>query len=315
MFKLQHKETPSRSLWLVGEKISLGRDSSNDWVLKGLGVEDYHAEILIFQDHLLLKSAAGSCFVNNLPVDKEFKLTSGDELRIGNERMAVLDPKLEQRQDAVEPVAAPVVAAVEPEVLHWALIPEHPKLKQRDFSIVDRCVLGRSTDCEFTVPYKLLSREHAELTVVDNVLILQDLASANGCFVNGKQVQKVALNHGDKVAFAKLAFKVQAPGGKSASAQGLAAAMSSAARSTAADPDESNKTIIRPAVDIQAAIAREKQNKGRKGSVTLEIERQAKADAEAERNPPSFMAKRWPLLAVVAVLLLVGLWFSPINPL
>ena len=42
MFKLQFKENPNRSIWLVGDTIRLGSDKGNDLVLDGLGIDDFH---------------------------------------------------------------------------------------------------------------------------------------------------------------------------------------------------------------------------------------------------------------------------------
>ncbi len=58
-------------------------------VLEGVGIEPFHAEIAIDGEILLLKSKAGSCYINDLPVDAEYRLQVGDELRIGLERMQV----------------------------------------------------------------------------------------------------------------------------------------------------------------------------------------------------------------------------------
>ena len=93
MFKLQFKDNPNRSIWLVGDQISLGCDKSNDLVLDGLGINDFHARILIAADHLTLKSEPGSCYVNDLPVGEEHSLAANDEVRMGKERLLIVDPK------------------------------------------------------------------------------------------------------------------------------------------------------------------------------------------------------------------------------
>jgi pSer/pThr/pTyr-binding forkhead associated (FHA) protein len=304
MFKLQHKEVPSRSLWLVGDKVTIGRNSSNDWVIDGLGVDDFHAEISIHSDYLILKSVEGSCLVNNLPVDKEYQLASGDELKIGNQRLIVLDPK------TIEQAPSPKSSEVNVDEdssngqleQSWTLIPDHPKLKNRDFSIVDRCVLGRAKECEFSIPYKMLSREHASLTIVDNLLILQDLGSSNGCYVNGKRVKKVNLKGGDKVSFAKLSFRVQPP--SKAILKTVANTVNHVTK------DDTNKTVIRPAVDIKAAIKKDQLSKGRKGSVSIEFQQVTvpKQDDDSTDKKPFISHWKWMLIA--GVLVLIAVWFS-----
>lgn len=302
MFKLQYKDNPNRSIWLVGEKIGLGRNNSNDVVLESLGVDDFHAEISIFPDYLILHSEGGSCFVNSLPVDAEYQLASGDELRIGNERFDIFDPKVHADTNPVDEPA--VEKPLEVTTQHWKIIADHPKLKQKDFTVDGRSVLGRAKECEFSVPYKLLSREHAALTVEGSELYVEDLGSSNGCFVNGERVQKAVLTDGDKVAFAKLAFTVVAPSAKGSSPSIKVKPTSSV--------EEINKTIIRPAVDINAAVAKAKRDNKRQGSISVAVG-EADESSSADQSTISSAKGRWIAVAAILVLVVVGFWISPLN--
>ena len=44
-----------------------------------------------------------------------------------------------------------------------------------------------------------LSRQHARLTPMDKGLLVEDLGSTNGCFVNGKRVQRALAVSGDEI--------------------------------------------------------------------------------------------------------------------
>lgn len=235
MFKLQLKDNPSRSIWLVGEKVTLGSDASNTMVLDGLGIEEFHAELIIEPNHLTLKSKPGTCVVNDLPVDGEHILKANDELRIGRERLLVIDPK-----NPPQPKPARKAAAGAQAEARWKLVPDHAKLASMDFSIRDRAVLGRAKECALSVPYKLLSREHAELWIDNDALYVKDLDSANGCFVNGNRVKEAQLHNGDKLAFAKLSFTVEGPG--------------ESAASPGSSEDELNRTQIRPAIQFDESL-------------------------------------------------------------
>ena len=304
MFKLQYKDNPNRSIWLVGESIGLGRNNSNDVVLESLGVDDFHAKISIFPDYLILRSEGGSCFVNSLPVDSEYQLASGDELRIGNERFDILDPKV--HADTVTLDKQVTEKPVELATQHWKLIADHPKLKHKDYIVEGRSVLGRAKECEFSVPYKLLSREHAALMVKGNELHVEDLGSANGCFVNGERVQKSVLRNGDKVAFAKLAFTVVAP---------LASLSPASDKAKSAPPvDEINKTIIRPAVDINAAVAKAKQDNKRQASISVSLG-EAEASSSDGQSAAISNKGRWVAVAAILVVAAISFWVSPLNPL
>jgi len=54
-------------------------------------------------------------------------------------------------------------------------------------------VLGRSTDCTVRVEGEEVSRRHVALVWMDDVWRVQDLASANGTFLNRKRVTSAEL--------------------------------------------------------------------------------------------------------------------------
>jgi hypothetical protein len=59
--------------------------------------------------------------------------------------------------------------------------------------------VGRSPDCWLTLDDDLISRYHARFHISDEV-VLEDLSSRNGTFVNGEQLHgKITLHHADKV--------------------------------------------------------------------------------------------------------------------
>jgi pSer/pThr/pTyr-binding forkhead associated (FHA) protein len=48
-----------------------------------------------------------------------------------------------------------------------------------------------------------VSRHHAELRVEDGEVVLVDLGSTNGTFVNGQPVRRVSLNDGTQVTLGR----------------------------------------------------------------------------------------------------------------
>jgi hypothetical protein len=64
-------------------------------------------------------------------------------------------------------------------------------------------LLGRGTDCDLRVVDGGVSRHHAELRVEDNQVVLVDLGSTNGTFVNGQAVRRVALTDGTNVTLGR----------------------------------------------------------------------------------------------------------------
>jgi pSer/pThr/pTyr-binding forkhead associated (FHA) protein len=68
--------------------------------------------------------------------------------------------------------------------------------------------IGRSTGAEFVVDVALVSRLHCQLTATADGLLVKDLDSTNGTFVNGKRVQTAKLRDGDRLSVGRLELAV-----------------------------------------------------------------------------------------------------------
>ena len=64
-------------------------------------------------------------------------------------------------------------------------------------------LLGRGTDCDLRLVDPGVSRHHAELRVENGQVVLVDLSSTNGTFVNGQPVRRVALTDGTHVSLGR----------------------------------------------------------------------------------------------------------------
>lgn len=85
--------------------------------------------------------------------------------------------------------------------------------ERREFSMrSERTLIGRKVDCDIRIPLTEVSRHHAELRVDSNGVVLADLGSANGTFVNNKRVQKTELSPGDHLIIGPVVFTVQING-------------------------------------------------------------------------------------------------------
>ncbi len=70
--------------------------------------------------------------------------------------------------------------------------------------------VGRRSDVSFRIPSPTVSNLHAEIVEHNGQLILVDLGSTNGSFVNGHRVvDEVALHEGDLVQFANVVFRLK----------------------------------------------------------------------------------------------------------
>lgn len=62
-------------------------------------------------------------------------------------------------------------------------------------------LVGRAEQCEIKISSNGVSKEHAEIQISHDKVILVDLRSSNGTFVNGVKIQNSLLKMGDKLSF------------------------------------------------------------------------------------------------------------------
>jgi len=63
----------------------------------------------------------------------------------------------------------------------------------------DVIVIGRHSDLDMVLSEDMVSRRHAKITKVRNDIILEDMGSTNGTFVNGSRIKKVKLKLNDRI--------------------------------------------------------------------------------------------------------------------
>ncbi|MCH8028658.1 MAG: FHA domain-containing protein [Candidatus Dadabacteria bacterium] len=69
--------------------------------------------------------------------------------------------------------------------------------------------VGRHKDCDLPLMPKNISRCHAEIVPLESDLIIRDLESSNGTYVNHKRIRReMALKSGDIVHFGTLEFQI-----------------------------------------------------------------------------------------------------------
>jgi hypothetical protein len=78
-------------------------------------------------------------------------------------------------------------------------------------------VVGRSSELDMVLVEDMVSRKHAKISTTGGQIVIQDLGSTNGTFVNGEKVRKTRLKEGDRILIGTSILKVVA----SAAAGGL----------------------------------------------------------------------------------------------
>jgi pSer/pThr/pTyr-binding forkhead associated (FHA) protein len=154
-------------------------------------------------------------------------LSVGDVLRIGGHEFTLKDSlaksldHLDKQKQNIEDMPKNKINLGEdstvfrdvdvPKASGWLLQALHPSLKNKRYPIDGTLIVGRSKDCDLFFASDRLSRQHAQLKVLDGNLFFKDLASSNGIFHNGLKVSQAKLLNGDTIALDKLEFSVIAP--------------------------------------------------------------------------------------------------------
>ena len=86
----------------------------------------------------------------------------------------------------------------------------------REFQIHnDVFTIGRRTESSLCLPVSAVSKNHAEITLDDGKLVITDLGSTNGTFVNGQRIDSnspIIVDNGDLIQFASIVFRVAQQG-------------------------------------------------------------------------------------------------------
>src|SRR6476619_1370704 len=69
-------------------------------------------------------------------------------------------------------------------------------------------VVGRSSDLDMVLVEEMVSRKHARIAYENDEIIIEDLGSTNGTFVNGEKIKRAQLKEGDRVLIGTSILKV-----------------------------------------------------------------------------------------------------------
>lgn len=105
-----------------------------------------------------------------------------------------------------DPVPAPPHSAAHPQ--GDSSYPAPPPAPQDDTDD-EALTIGRGRGNSIVLDDMLVSRHHVRITADDDGLVLQDLGSRNGTYVNGQRVQRIPLHEGDRLGIGATTFEVR----------------------------------------------------------------------------------------------------------
>lgn len=79
---------------------------------------------------------------------------------------------------------------------------------QRVFPLYQRLTIGRHSTNDIPLPDRKVSKRHAVVGRVKGQIVVKDLGSRNGTFVNGERVEKAVLANGDRVKVGSVVLRL-----------------------------------------------------------------------------------------------------------
>ncbi|MDO8268179.1 MAG: FHA domain-containing protein [Moraxellaceae bacterium] len=209
MFKLQFVDNRQPAMWLVDQRLTIGRDKNNGLVIDDEGLSVFHAELRQDDGKLFVWDcgSVNGTFLNGEKVAQKAEVKAGDVIRFHLVEILISDPS-----KGPAPVLPVVKRDVEkPALPQWQLKAMSGAISGKMFLIDGTTVLGRDPGCDIIITGPHVSRRHAEISIRSGQLWMKDLGSSNGSFLNGKRSEESMLKHGDEVKFDAVIFKVVGP--------------------------------------------------------------------------------------------------------
>jgi serine/threonine-protein kinase len=97
--------------------------------------------------------------------------------------------------------ASPKAKEPESATPQWLLVNVKSETNERHPISGDSIMVGRDRTCSIVLTHPAVSRRHARITLSGTNVVLEDLKSANGTYVNNTRVERAKLKPGDVVRF------------------------------------------------------------------------------------------------------------------
>ena len=181
------------------------------------GLAPVHGEINLVGAHASVRrvSPDQALTVNGNVVASETQLRPGDLIGLGQvqarvvavERAASVAPP--KRSADVDDAGATRMRMAVP---RFVLRGVSGAAFGKTFPVGKEVLIGRQADCDIPVPAEEVSRHHARAKPTADGVMIEDLGSANGTYVNGKRIQTGLLKPGDELRLDTIRFLLIAPG-------------------------------------------------------------------------------------------------------
>lgn len=210
MLKIQYKDGSGDPVELMPPGKTIGQGVANDIVINSDGVNGFHADIQVDGTQVTITdiNTTQGTLVNGDKISGPTNLRAGDIISVGGIDLEVVE---EDMAGGGKTLVLSGTALIEVGSDSWSLVADSGPEKGQVIPVVERVEIGRALECDISILEPALSRKHCELEVNGKKLMIRDLGSVNGTWVNAAKIDEVELKDGDRLQFDKVRFIVSAP--------------------------------------------------------------------------------------------------------
>lgn len=195
----------------------IGSAANADLVLASDGIEPLHCELQVGAQGVRMRVPEGiRVLVNERPVEGLIALRADDTVGLASTRFRLLDAAADAGRSASvarsDDAGETNATMVRPVVPKFALRGLSGELFGRSFPLSASLSVGRADDAGLRIPLESISRLHARLTPAGDEVLVEDMGSANGTWLNGKRITRAQAVHGDEIRFDTQRFQLLMPG-------------------------------------------------------------------------------------------------------
>lgn len=184
------------NLELSDDEYIIGRDPAVSLVLEGAKISRRHARLYRERGTWWLEDlkSANGVFVGDARICEPVELAPGVVVSLGGYALRLAD---ELSATVPAPTLAPGIVLLGTNAPCAGLRVDVPN---------EGLYVGRSAECELVIDDPSVSRRHARVVLETGALVVQDLGSSNGSFINDVKIERQQAAPGDRLRFGDIEF-------------------------------------------------------------------------------------------------------------
>ncbi len=197
----------------IKDELTIGRQEGSTIRIEDTRVSRQHATVAIQEDSLVIRDLGShnGTFVNDQRITGTVRLNNGDKVRIGRSNFVV---RLEVSPAAgVEEPVQPIAPVRDSGTITWEMAIPLTLVRGDgvEFGLNNDSTIGRDPGNQVVLEKDAnASLVHARLDIQDNKILVTDLGSHNGTWVNGRRItEPVLLQHGDRIRIGNTLFRLR----------------------------------------------------------------------------------------------------------